>query len=190
MQSQAIDSFGLFRPLWNYCHKSFLNWLRECILCLNGFTLSPEKQLKVHTLHGPHGEEEQAALGECILKHSWRGHCWFLPGTGFTTHSMGLKAPECKGSSSKTWVKMSHLDTKWWGFLCAVNKNGQQKAACVLHWQKTSEILIWCTGCVLLAFPWAKCHSQENKCSASPLHFRAQCAYANYFYSRFYFKCP
>lgn len=28
----------------------------------NGFMLSPENQLKVHTLHGPLGEEEQTAL--------------------------------------------------------------------------------------------------------------------------------
>lgn len=69
-------------------------------------------------------------------------------------------------------------------------KTGSKKALCVLHRQETSEIFIWCTGCELLAFPWAKCHSQENKCSASPLHFRAQCVYNNYFYSGFYFKCP
>lgn len=106
-----------------------LSWtdLESACVCLNGFMLSPENQLKVHTLHGPRGEEEQAAPGECILKHFWRSQCWFLPATGFTTYSMGPKALESKGSSSKTRVKMSHLDTKWWGFLCAVNKNSQQK---------------------------------------------------------------
>lgn len=115
-----------------------LSWtdLENACLCLNGFMLSPENQLKVHTLHGPRGEEEQAALRERILKHFWGGHCWFLPGTGFTTHSMGLKALESKGSSSKTWVKRSHLDTKWWGFLCAVNTNGQQKGYTCPTWSE------------------------------------------------------
>lgn len=115
-----------------------LSWTdsENACLCLNGFMLSPENQLKVHTLHGPRGEEEQAALRERILKHFWGGHCWFLPGTGFTTHSMGLKALESKGSSSKTWVKRSHLDTKWWGFLCAVNTNGQQKGYTCPTWSE------------------------------------------------------
>lgn len=57
----------------------------------------------------------------------------------------------------------------------------------VLHYQnKASEIFIQCTRCILLALPWAKCHPHENKCSASPLHFIAECMYNDYFYLGFY----
>lgn len=101
----------------------------------------------------------------------------------------GSKPLSLKAAVAKPQWKCPIL-TQSDGVFCAVNKNGQQKGCACLTASEEDFRDLWCTWCVLLAFPWTKCHSQEKKCSASPPHFRPQCVYNNYFYSGFYFKSP